>query len=133
LSSGYRASDHESGSGDGCGNSLLQQTPSIGPGQGQKVVLSRVHRGEVLEMGSDGTYGGLCPDGADYNIEVEGTHTYLIDDGLVVHNCHHAGALSYRRVLRHFGAWEGVPVAGFTATMTRQQGGLDKVWHDVAY
>ena len=54
-------------------------------------------------------------------------------DLIIVDECHHAGALSYRRVLRHFGAWEGVPVAGFTATMTRQQGGLDKVWHDVAY
>src|SRR5690606_13410799 len=94
--------------------------------------LSRVVGVQVLEPGSDGTYGGLCPDGAVYNIEVEGTHTYLIDDGLVVHNCHHAAALSYRRVLRHFGAWSGLPVAGFTGTMTRQQGGLDMAWQDVA-
>src|SRR5690606_36819040 len=131
--SGYSASDHVSGSGGGWGIPLLQGAPSLRPAEGQKVVLSRVVGVQVLEPGSDGTYGGLCPDGAVYNIEVDGTHTYLIDDGLVVHNCHHAASLSYRRVLRHFGAWSGVPVAGFTATMTRQQGGLDKVWHDVAY
>ena len=46
-----------------------------------------VDRVEVLEPGSDGTYGGLCPDGLVYNLEVEGTHTYDAE-GVVVHNCH---------------------------------------------
>lgn len=42
---------------------------------------------EVLEPGSDGKYGGLCPDGFVYNFEVEGTHTYFAN-GVLVHNCH---------------------------------------------
>jgi Rad3-related DNA helicase len=44
---------------------------------------------EVLEPSCDGTFGGVCPDGLVYNLEVEGTHTYTVE-GLVVHNCHNA-------------------------------------------
>ena len=50
----------------------------------------RVDRVEVLEPGSDGRYGGLCPDGHVYNIEVAGTHAYLVADGVVAHNCQRA-------------------------------------------
>ena len=42
---------------------------------------------EVLEPGGDGRFGGVCPDGLVYNLEVEGTHTYTAA-GVVVHNCH---------------------------------------------
>jgi len=49
-----------------------------------------VDRVEVLEPGSDGRYGGLCPDGHVYNIEVARTHTYLVADGVVAHNCQRA-------------------------------------------
>ncbi|MFJ2438433.1 DEAD/DEAH box helicase [Streptomyces anulatus] len=56
------------------------------------------------------------------------------DIGLViVDECHHAAARTYMDVLRHFGAWDGVPVAGFTATMTRTDGGLAEVWEDVVF
>ncbi|MHB1593882.1 MAG: hypothetical protein ACYCO9_06400 [Streptosporangiaceae bacterium] len=44
-------------------------------------------RVEILEPGSDGRYGGLCPDGHVYNLEVAGTHTYQVGDGIVAHNC----------------------------------------------
>jgi superfamily II DNA or RNA helicase len=52
---------------------------------------------------------------------------------VIVDECHHAAADSYIEVLDHFGAWAGVPVAGFTATMTRTDGGLAEVWQDVVY
>ncbi|GAA3301380.1 DEAD/DEAH box helicase [Streptomyces cinereospinus] len=56
------------------------------------------------------------------------------DIGLViVDECHHAAARTYMEVLAHFGAWRGVPVAGFTATMTREDGGLAEVWEDVVF
>ncbi|MFJ8154842.1 DEAD/DEAH box helicase [Streptomyces sp. NPDC094468] len=56
------------------------------------------------------------------------------DIGLViVDECHHAAAPTYMEVLRHFGAWDGVPVAGFTATMHREDGGLAEVWEDVVF
>ncbi|KDN84403.1 DEAD/DEAH box helicase [Kitasatospora cheerisanensis] len=52
---------------------------------------------------------------------------------IVVDECHHAAADTYLTVLDHFGAWDGVPVAGFTATMTRTEGGLGDVWQAVAF
>jgi superfamily II DNA or RNA helicase len=54
-------------------------------------------------------------------------------DLIIVDECHHAAATSYMTVLEHFGAWRGVPVAGFTATMTRQDGGLAEVWEEVVF
>ncbi|MEW1719806.1 DEAD/DEAH box helicase [Streptomyces sp. NPDC093109] len=52
---------------------------------------------------------------------------------IIVDECHHAAAPSYMEVLEHFGAWRGVPTAGFTATMTRTDGGLAEVWEDVVF
>lgn len=62
----------------------------------------RVDRVEVLQPGGDGRFGGVCGDGYVYNFEVEGNHNYFVDD-LLVHNCHHAAARSYRVVFGHFG------------------------------
>lgn len=89
----------------------------------------------------------MCADGAVYNLEVEGTHTYLIEDGVVVHNCHHAVARTWAETLEHFGCfdtgalvtddgepYEPVPAVGFTATLYREDGkGLGNVWETVAY
>jgi superfamily II DNA or RNA helicase len=52
---------------------------------------------------------------------------------VIVDECHHAAARSYMTVLEHFGAWRGIPVAGFTATMTRTDGGLAEVWEEVVF
>ena len=52
---------------------------------------------------------------------------------VIVDECHHAAAPSYMTVLEHFGAWRGLPVAGFTATMTRADGGLADVWQEVVF
>ncbi|MEH0423154.1 DEAD/DEAH box helicase [Streptomyces sp. B21-083] len=52
---------------------------------------------------------------------------------VVVDECHHAAARTYMTVLEHFGAWRGIPTAGFTATMTRTDGGLAEVWEEVVF
>lgn len=52
---------------------------------------------------------------------------------IIVDECHHAAAPSYIEVLRHFGSWDGVPTAGFTATMHREDGGLADVWDEVVF
>ena len=56
---------------------------------------TRVDRIEIQEQTSDGTFGGLCPDGLVYNLKVEGS-TYdeknYIANGFVAHNCHGAAA-----------------------------------------
>lgn len=54
-------------------------------------IWTRVDRVEVLEQGSDGQFESLCPEGLVYNIEVEDTHTYIVN-GAVVHNCHQTPA-----------------------------------------
>lgn len=67
-------------------------------------------------------------------LAVERRRRAITNVGLViVDECHHAAAPSYMEVLEHFGAWRGLPVAGFTATLTRQHGGLAEVWEDVVY
>lgn len=67
-------------------------------------------------------------------LAVEKRRNAIRDIGLIiVDECHHAAARTYMEVLRHFGAWDGVPTAGFTATMTRTDGGLAEVWEDVVF
>lgn len=52
---------------------------------------------------------------------------------LIVDEAHHAAAETYRQVMGHFGCWRGLPTAGLTATMVRQDGGLAEVWQQVVY
>ena len=75
----------------------------------------RVARVEVREQTSDRTFGGLCPDGFVYNLEISGNHNYFAD-GILVHNCHHAAADTYRRIFNHF---RPEKLIGFTATPNR--------------
>ena len=63
---------------------------------------------EVQQQTSDGTYGGLCPDGCVYNLEVEGNHNYFAC-GVNVHNCHRVSSSAtsytrYEKVLNHLSA-----------------------------
>lgn len=75
----------------------------------------RVARVEVREQTSDRTFGGLCPDGFVYNLEISGNHNYFAD-GILVHNCHHAAADTYRKIFDHF---RPEKLIGFTATPNR--------------
>lgn len=79
---------------------------------------ARVDDLTILERGSDGTFGGLCPDGLVYNLEVESAHTYVAN-GFVVHNCHHIPALTYHAVLSQFPAKYRI---GLTGTYEREDG-----------
>ncbi|WP_406457062.1 DEAD/DEAH box helicase [Streptomyces sp. NBC_01622] len=67
-------------------------------------------------------------------LAVERRREAIRDIGLIiVDECHHAAARTYLDVLEHFGAWRRIPVAGFTATMTRADGGLADVWDEVVF
>jgi len=84
------------------------------------VVGVTVHK----QTGGDG-FDGLCPDGFVYNLETTGSHTYTAN-GIVVHNCHHAAAPSFRNVL---GRFPDARVLGVTATPERLDGkGLGEVF-----
>jgi superfamily II DNA or RNA helicase len=55
-------------------------------------------------------------------------------DLVVVDECHHAAARTWTDVLRHYGAWEYTRVAGFTATMARDDGKhLGDIWQKIAF
>ncbi|MFH9404923.1 DEAD/DEAH box helicase [Streptomyces sp. NPDC017638] len=117
-------------------------------------VLVIAHREELIEQAASkllsvdpmlrvGIVKAQRDDHADADVIVASVQTLAVprrreairDIGLIiVDECHHAAAPTYMEVLRHFGAWDGgVPVAGFTATMARADGGLAEVWQDVVY
>jgi len=92
-----------------------------------------VDRVEVLQQSCDGTFGGLCPDGFVYNLGVAGTHTYIAN-GLIVHNCHHATAATYRRVIEYYRRNPALKVLGVTATPDRaDEVALGQVYETVAF
>ena len=68
-----------------------------GSQEGCVLEIERVDSVQVLKPGRDGTFGGLCPDGFVYNIEVEENHNYFVEN-VLVHNCHHSTATTYGRV-----------------------------------
>lgn len=93
----------------------------------------------VLEQSSDGTYGGMLPDGLVYNFEVEELHTYIAN-GIVVHNCHHAPADSTLFIIQQLKEMARLlklsPMinVGFTATPMRNDGiALASVYDKVSY
>lgn len=90
----------------------------------------RVESVEIQEPTSDGTFGGLCPDGSVYNLEVEKNHNYFAD-GVLVHNCHHSAAKSYKKIYDYFKPRLHI---GFSATPNRSDGvRLDDIYQDIIF
>jgi superfamily II DNA or RNA helicase len=53
---------------------------------------------------------------------------------VIVDECHHAAARTWVEVLTYFGCFAGTRAAGFTATMSREDGrGLGDIWQKVSY
>gem|GEM_PF-202102 len=95
--------------------------------------LIRVERVEILERGSDGGFGEVCPDGYVYNIEVEKYHNYFAD-GILVHNCHHSTAETYKRVIAWYMRNPEMKLLGVTATPDRtDEEALGQVFGSVAF
>ncbi|MFJ9027593.1 DEAD/DEAH box helicase [Streptomyces sp. NPDC102274] len=120
---------------------------------GRKRALVIAHREELIEQAA-AKIRAVCPDLRVGIVKAERNHHRFMDvvvasvqtlavkrrreaiqdiGMVIVDECHHAASASYRAVLDHFGAWRGVPVAGFTATMTRGDGGLADIWQDVVF
>lgn len=84
---------------------------------------ARVDRVESVQSAS--SYGTVV-----YNFEVEGSHTYFAN-GILVHNCHHFVAPTYKKVLDWFA---DAKVLGVTATPDRgDEKALGKIFDSVAY
>jgi superfamily II DNA or RNA helicase len=130
-------------------NLVHQMRPALG---GRRVLVI-AHREELLEQAAAklravdptlrvGIVKAERDEHQDVDVIVASVQTLAVEKrrqairgiGLViVDECHHAAARTYMEVLDHFGAWRGVPTAGFTATMTRTDGGLAEVWQDVVF
>jgi superfamily II DNA or RNA helicase len=97
------------------------------PEEGRVFTFHRVESVQVHEPTSCGTFGGLCPDGFVYNLEVSNGNTFTAN-GVLVHNCHHAAAGSWLKVLKHYNS----RILGVTATPERLDGkGLGDVFDDL--
>lgn len=52
---------------------------------------------------------------------------------VIVDECHRYASRTYKEVLAHYGCMDRTKTVGFTATLTRMDGGLPDVWQSVAY
>lgn len=88
LQGGHRESGSEDRDRGGRRLTLRVRRQGAGREESGAFALVRVDRVEVQEPGGSVGSGGVRGGCAVYNFEVEGTHTYLVNDGIVVHNCH---------------------------------------------
>lgn len=101
------------------------RTGQAGPGCKEGEVLAWVRVDRVARNEPAGPGGTRV-----YNLEVEGCHTYFAND-ILVHNCHHFLAATYRRPLDYF---SGAKLLGVTATPDRaDEKALGKLFENVAY
>lgn len=97
---------------------------------------ARVDSVEVFQSDGDDRFGGLCPDGFVYNLEVTPHHTYTVGSGIIVHNCHHAtDDNSYGGIVRALvEANPDLKILGVTATPKRQdEKALGSIFSTIAY
>ena len=128
LQTGYREPGRQGRHRSGRQLACPERETAAGPQEGGVPRLARVDRVEVLERGGDAGFEQLCPDGYVYNLEIARYHTYLAN-GIVVHNCHHARADSYGKILD---AYPNANVVGLTATPFRLDGrGLGDVFGEL--
>jgi superfamily II DNA or RNA helicase len=64
-----------------------------------------------------------------YNLSVNGHPSYVLDSGVVVHNCHRIGAASWGDIIPRFNAAYRL---GLTATPRRKDGAEDVFFHHIA-
>ena len=128
-------SGHCSSWGNACNRSGREQPLRSFPsrtGQKEGVLFEhiRVASVEVYKQTSDGTFGGMCPDGFVYNFEVKDNHNYFAN-GVLVHNCHHAASPTYKKIYSYFNPRKHI---GFTATPNRgDKIRLDNVFQKIIF
>ena len=81
----------------------------------------------------------MCRDGYVYNFEVEENNNYFVED-ILVHNCHHSTADTYKNVLRYFEVLKEEDnnsdkiLLGVTATPNRSDHtGLDVIFDEITF
>jgi len=139
----------------GSGKTLpIAELAKIDLREGSARVLVLAHRDELIRQAVEEIKGaapylrvGVCKAGEDQvgapvvvasvqTLRHETRRRRVRNVGLViVDECHHATAPTYREILDHYGCFgSGARAVGFTATMSRGDGvGLGSVWQDVVY
>ena len=113
--------------------SLLSEAKEAGQKESGVLEFQRVESVKVYESSDRDAVEWLCPDGFVYNIEVSNGHTYFAG-GVLVHNCHHSTAGSYRRVIDYYKQNPNLRVLGVTATPDRHdEEALGQVFDTVAF
>jgi superfamily II DNA or RNA helicase len=133
VQGGYREFGHENSDRGGWQQPQDDQREGAGFEEGFGLAAIRVEGVEILEQGHSGRFEQLCPDGIVYNLEVDSNHNYFAD-GILVHNCHHATANSYRRIINYFRQNPELKVLGVTATPDRaDEEALGQIFESVAF
>jgi superfamily II DNA or RNA helicase len=120
---------------DRSGRFVARHFIEAGPRQEERRVFAfaRVARVEVFKRGSGQRFSELCPDGFVYNLTVSNGNTYFAE-GVLVHNCHHGVASSYREVIKYFKANKDLKILGVTATPERaDEEALGQICESVAF
>ena len=109
-------------------------TKKTGRKENPTFVFVGVESVTVHEQGSSGRFRELCPRGTVYNLEVRDNNNYFVEDTLV-HNCHHAAARSYVKVIDYYRQGNpDIKILGVTATPDRKdEKALGKIFETVAY
>jgi len=136
-------------------STVIAQIAADARARGLRVAML-AHRGELLHQMADsvlavdpaGPRPGIVQAGLDESSEaiIAGSFQTLVNaerrhrigrrDILLIDECHHSPAATYTKVMRELGAFDpetGVFTAGFTATMSRSDGGLGGVWDEVVF
>ena len=97
------------------------------------LALDWVENIEIFQRGSGEEFRKLCPEGVVYNLEVSNGNTYFAN-GILVHNCHHATAASYKNIINYYTQNPRLRVLGVTATPDRaDEEALGQVFKTVAF
>ena len=118
LQGGHSESGVEGWSGSGWSFSRISNESCEGQKEVRLSEWVRVDHIEIHKQTSDGTFGGMCPDGFVYNLETAKHHNYVAN-GILAHNCHHVASSSYHSMLS---AYSGAKILGVTATPERLDG-----------
>ena len=121
----------------GRGGRILTLSPnSEGTGRQEGGVLEfqGVASVKIYEPSDSDSIKFLCPEGVVYNLEVSNGNTYFAA-GVLVHNCHHATARSYRDVINYYTQNNpDLKVLGVTATPDRaDEQALGQLFNTVAF
>ena len=133
LQSGYRKLGLKIGRRSGRKQSQSIVPPSPRCKEGALFEYVGVESVAIYERGSSDRFEQLCPEGIVYNLEVENDNNFYVN-GVLVHNCHHAPANTYKRVIEYYQQNPDLKVLGVTATPDRtDEKAMGQIFDEVAY